>query len=161
MKVRDSLQIAPRGRTSSLAVAWFVPLVLILLAGWVTVASVARSEPQPTPTIDSGDAPELGPEVDRTSETMPSFDDPDSEDISDGNHFVAEIVDSSYTVGPAEFFALDMPTDPEGAHAVHLSGTVTVTDKKGDIIVRLFRAQDYQQWLKKRGGDKAGPVWTS
>jgi len=111
--------------------------------------------------MDSGDAPVTGTDVDPTSETMPSFDDPDSEDISDGNHFVAEIVDSTYTVGPAEFFALDLPRDPDGAHAVHLSGTVNVTDKKGDIIVRLFRAADYQQWLKKRGGDKAGPFWTS
>ena len=74
---------------------------------------------------------------------------------------MAEIVDTVYTVGPAEFFALDLPRDPEGARAIHLSGTANVTDKKGDIMLRLFRTPDYQAWLKKRGGEKAGPIWTS
>lgn len=157
MKVRDSMQETPGGRVHSFAVAWFLMLVLLLVAGWGAGATVARGEPQPTPTADAGNAPE----IQATPETMPSFDDPDSEDIGDGNHFVAEIVDSMYTVGPAEFFALDLPANPDGALAIHLSGTVNVTDKKGDIIVRLFRTPDYQLWLKKRGGDRAGPFWTS
>ena len=78
-----------------------------------------------------------------------------------GHHYLAEIVDSIFAVGPAEFFALDLPADPEGARAVHLSGTISVADRKGDIMVRLFRAADYQNWLKKKGGQKGSPFWTS
>lgn len=86
----------------------------------------------------------------------------DSTSLSEGGQgYVAEIVDSVYLVGPAEFFALDLPSDPPGVRAVHLLGTVSVTDRKGDIQVRLFRAADYQGWLKKRGGEKAGPFWNS
>jgi len=80
----------------------------------------------------------------------------------DGGHrYLAEIVDSIFAVGPAEFFALDLPADPEGARAIHLSGTVSVADRKGDIMVRLFRVADYQNWLKKKGGQKGSPFWTS
>ncbi len=107
MKVRDSLQKTPRKRAHGAAVAWFALLVLLLVAGWGAASSVARGEPNPTPPADAGDAPDVQP----TPETMPSFDDPDSEDIGDGNHYVAEIVDSTYTVGPAEFFALDLPAE--------------------------------------------------
>ena len=86
----------------------------------------------------------------------------DSTSLSEGGQgYVAEIVDSVHLVGPAKFFALDLPPDPPGVRAVHLLGTVTVTDRKGDIQVRLFRPADYQGWLKKRGGEKAEPFWTS
>jgi hypothetical protein len=78
-----------------------------------------------------------------------------------GQRYVAEIVDSLFVVGPAEFFALVLPPDPPGARAVHLLGTISVTDRKGDIQVRLFRAPDYQSWLKKRGGERAGAFWVS
>ncbi len=89
-------------------------------------------------------------------------DEPDSISLSEGGQgYVAEIVDSVYLVGPAEFFALDLPADPPGVRAVHLLGTITVTDRKGDIQVRLFRSADYQGWLKKRGGPQVGPFWTS
>lgn len=74
--------------------------------------------------------------------------------------YVAEVVDSSYLVGPAEFFALDLPTNPPGAKAVHLFGTVT-TKKGKDIIVRLFRASDYDRWLKQKSGVKPQAMWTS
>ncbi len=77
-----------------------------------------------------------------------------------GSGYVAEIVDSSYTVGPAEFFALDLPTTQAGAKAVHLFGTVTTKGKK-DIVVRLFRAADYDRWLKQKGGRKPEAFWTS
>ncbi len=77
-----------------------------------------------------------------------------------GAGYVAEIVDSSYTVGPAEFFALDLPTHPAGAMAVHLFGTVTTKGKK-DIVVRLFRSADYDLWLKQKSGRKPGAFWTS
>ena len=71
--------------------------------------------------------------------------------------YVSEIVDSSYTVGPAEFFALDLPTNKGGAKAVHLFGTVSTHGRK-DIIVRLFRASDYDLWLKQKSGKKPQPI---
>jgi hypothetical protein len=77
-----------------------------------------------------------------------------------GNGYVAEIVDSSYTVGPAEFFALDLPTTQGNAHAVHLFGTVTAAGKK-DIMVRLFKASDYDRWLKIKSGRKPLAFYTS
>jgi len=77
-----------------------------------------------------------------------------------GPGYVAEILDSSYTVGPAEFFALDLPTRQAGARAVHLFGTVTTKGKK-DIVVRLFRSADYDRWLKQKSGRKPQAFWTS
>ena len=84
-----------------------------------------------------------------------------TQQASQPKRYVAEIVDSAFVVGPAEFFALDLPPDPTGARAIHLLGTVSVTDRKGDIQVRIFRAPEYQSWLKKRGGEKAGAIWVS
>jgi hypothetical protein len=75
--------------------------------------------------------------------------------------YIAEVVDSTFFVGPAEFFALDLPTLLPTAHAVHLSGTVTSSGGKRDIIVRLFRGEDYDPWLKKRGGTKSAPFYSS
>jgi hypothetical protein len=75
-------------------------------------------------------------------------------------HYVAPLIDTKYSVGPAEFLGIDMPADPPGAKAVRLIGTIQV-EGQGDIQVRLFRAADYQNWLKKRGGRKADPYWTS
>ena len=111
-------------------------LVALMLALWG--AAPAFAEPSATPADQS-----LAPSS------------------SSAQRYVAEIVDSMFVVGPAEFFAVELPPDPPGARAVHLIGTITVTDKKGDIMVRLFRAPDYQSWLKKRGGDKAGAFWVS
>jgi hypothetical protein len=74
--------------------------------------------------------------------------------------YVAEVVDSTFFVGPAEFFALDLPTVGSGVEATHLSGTVTAMGK-GDIIVRLFSGSEYDRWLKKRGGREAKPFWVS
>ena len=75
--------------------------------------------------------------------------------------YIAEIIDSTYTVGPAEFFALDLPTNPPGASAVHLFGTVTTRGRGKDIVVRLFRSQEYDRWLKQKSGVKPQPLWTS
>lgn len=75
--------------------------------------------------------------------------------------YIAEIIDSTYTVGPAEFFALDLPTNPPGATAVHLFGTVTTRGRGKDIVARLFRSQDYDRWLKQKSGVKPQPLWTS
>ena len=122
-------------------------LALALIGG-----PALANEPEKTPE-ESGTAPDPAPVTDQ----MPSFEPSDP----GGHHWLAEIVDSVFSVGPAEFFALDLPADPEGARATHLSGTVNVADRKGDIIVRLFKSADYQNWLKKKGGDKAAPLWTS
>jgi hypothetical protein len=74
--------------------------------------------------------------------------------------YVAEIVDTSYTVGPARFFALDLPTNKSGARAVHLFGTIRTQGRK-DIVVRLFKSSDYDLWLKQKGGMKTQALWTS
>ncbi|MGI0150090.1 MAG: hypothetical protein ACREDF_11245 [Thermoplasmata archaeon] len=79
-----------------------------------------------------------------------------------GSFFVSEIIDSTYFVGPAEFFALDLPASARGAAAIHVFGEVSVVGSgKRDIIVRLFRASDYQSWLKRRGGTEAKALWSS
>lgn len=75
--------------------------------------------------------------------------------------YVAEVVDSTFFVGPAEFFALDLPTTGAGVQGTHLTGTVTATGGKRDIIVRLFSGVEYDRWLKKRGGPEAKPFWVS
>lgn len=77
-----------------------------------------------------------------------------------GDSYVAEVVDSTFFVGPAEFFALDLPTLGAGIEATHLSGSVAVAGK-GDIVVRLFSGVEYDRWLKKRGGPPAKPFWVS
>lgn len=76
--------------------------------------------------------------------------------------FLAEVLDSTYFIEPAEFFALDLPVRAQGgAAAAHILGEVSVVGGRHDIIVRLFRSGDYQNWLKRRGGRQAGPVWSS
>ena len=75
--------------------------------------------------------------------------------------YVAEVVDSTFFVGPAEFFALDLPTIGDGVQGTHLTGTVTASGGKRDIIVRLFSGSEYDRWLKKRGGREAKPFWIS
>lgn len=76
--------------------------------------------------------------------------------------FVSELIDSTYFVGPAEFFALDLPASMRGAAAVHVFGEISVLGSgKRDIIVRLFRAAEYQNWLKRRGGVKSKAFWSS
>ena len=77
-------------------------------------------------------------------------------------YFVSEIIDSTYFVGPAEFFALDLPASLRGAAAVKVFGEVSVVGSgKRDIIVRLFRSADYQNWLKRRGGNQGKAFWVS
>ena len=139
----------PRAAAISMAIALAIGAAVPLAA-----------EPSLTPPEQSGNAPRMAPAAD----AMPSFADHDPElapSAASGQRYVAEIVDSLFVVGPAEFFALDLPPNPPGALAVHLLGTVSVADKKGDIMIRLFRAPDYQNWLKKRGGEKAEAVWVS
>jgi hypothetical protein len=113
---------------------------------------------------DEGTAPpesETSPQ-DATSPTeTPSADTgPGVTLTQDPFQYTAPIVDSLFSVGPAEFLGIDMPADPPNARAVRLKGTIQV-EGKGDIMVRLFRGPEYQNWLKKRGGSKAAPYWTS
>ena len=75
--------------------------------------------------------------------------------------YVMEVIDSTYTIGPAEFLALDLPTVQPDWRAVHLLGTVSTKGKGKDIIVRLFKAADYDHWLKRKSGVKAEPFWVS
>jgi hypothetical protein len=138
-----------------------VPALALLVALGMSAsgAKVARAEESITPPAESGKAPEVG----EVGDPMPSFDTDDTSAPAGppGHGYVAEIVDSSFLVGPAEFLALDLPPNPPGARAVHLLGTVNVADKKGDIMIRLFTASAYQGWLKKRGGEKANAFWAS
>ena len=138
-----------------------VALALLLALGMSASGSrLAHAQVAITPLEDSGTAPE----VEATPDPTPSFDIDDTGNAPASPHgrgYVAEIVDSSFLVGPAEFLALDLPANPAGARAVHLLGTVNVSDRKGDIMVRLFTASAYQGWLKKRGGEKANAFWAS
>jgi len=116
-------------------------------------SSVGSPDNQATPSADSA----TPPSGDSTLESGGSGDATSAPASMQG--YVAEIVDSAFVVGPAEFMALDLPPNPEGQRAAHLLGTVTVA--KGDIMVRLFTASAYQGWLKKRGGDHANAFWSS
>ena len=108
--------------------------------------SMAQSIEQSAPSSDS--APSSQPE-------RPPLDVPPG-------RFVAEVLDSTYFIEPAEFFALDLPVRAQGgALAAHMLGDVSVVGGRHDIIVRLFRSGDYQNWLKRRGGRQAGPIWSS
>ncbi len=146
------------GRSPSRVV---VLMAAVGIMAWSTGApGAARAEEPVTPPQESGAAPETTP----IKDTMPSFGegDPETAAPSTGGHrYVAEIVDSVFVVGAAEFLALDLPPNPPDARAVHLLGTVTVADRKGDILVRLFRGPEYQNWLKKRGGVKSNAFWAS
>jgi len=125
--------------------AWIVALLLaalvLLLTHRPTGGRAFAMEPDPTGTES--------PLPSSVSAAAPN-----------GNGYVAEIVDSSYTVGPAEFFALDLPTQQNGARAVHIFGTVTTHGRK-DIVVRLFKSSDYDRWLKQKSGRKPQAFWTS
>jgi len=140
--------------------AWILALLLaalvLLLSHRPSGGRAFAMEPPPT---DTGTAPpDDALKVPPVEEDMKS--DHSAAPGNRGQGFVAEIVDSSYTVGPAEFFALDLPTQQAGARAVHLFGTVTTKGKK-DIVVRLFRSADYDRWLKQKSGRKPQAFWTS
>jgi hypothetical protein len=118
---------------------------LAVLAGWVVLA-VARTA---LAQAGSGEPIMLPEQETSRQQALPS------------DSYVAEVIDSTFFVGPAEFFALDLPTRGEGIEATHIFGTVTATGPKRDIIVRLFSGVEYDRWLKKRGGPDAKPFWVS
>ena len=129
--------------------AWILLLAIAALVLVLTHRpSGGRAFAQEVPETATGDATTQPPGEGMKSEP------------STGNGYVAEIIDSSYIVGPAEFFALDLPTQANGARAVHLFGTVTTHGKK-DIMVRLFKSSDYDRWLKQKSGRKPEAFWTS
>jgi hypothetical protein len=151
--------------------AWVLLVVLaavvLLLTHRPSGGTAFAAELQQTAPTDSTTIPDdsdLAPPPDDTTAPPPeaSTEPPASVKAAtgDGNGYVAEIVDSSYTVGPAEFFALDLPTKAPGAHATHLFGTVTTAGKK-DIMVRLFKSSDYDRWLKIKSGRKPLAFYTS
>ncbi|HEY6221664.1 MAG TPA: hypothetical protein VIX13_03930, partial [Candidatus Eisenbacteria bacterium] len=95
-------------------------LVSLMLALWGVAP--ASAEPSVTPPEQSGKAPDIAAEAAPDSDTKPSFGDKDpslAPTSPSPQRYVAEIVDSLFFVGPAEFFAVELPSDPAGARAVH------------------------------------------
>jgi hypothetical protein len=119
-----------------------------------------RSGETPSGDTPSGSPSDISPSTSETGDPSGAGETPGVTLSQEPFHYVAPLIDTSYSVGPAEFLGIDMPADPPGAKAVRLIGTIQV-EGQGDIQVRLFRAADYQNWLKKRGGRKADPYWTS
>jgi len=143
--------------------AWVVLIVLAVLVLVLTHRPTVGYAMQQDPSTTTPDVTTPAPDATTTDPSaLPdvSATPPPAATGAAGNGYVAEIVDSSYFVGPAEFFALDLPTQASGARATHLFGTVTTQGKK-DIMVRLFKATDYDRWLKQKSGRKPEAFWTS
>src|SRR5215471_1399124 len=105
-------------------------LVLALWLGPVGVPH-ARAEDPSTPSDQSSpsSSPSAATEPSATTDTqaVPSGDSGGATSApASAQGYVAEIVDSAFVVGPAEFMALDLPPNPEGQRAAHLLGTVNV-----------------------------------
>ena len=144
---------------------WGAWVLLVALAVVVLVlthrpsggtAFAAELQPAPADSAAIPDDSDLIPPPDDTAAPPSDTAEPPASikaATGDANGYVAEIVDSSYNVGPAEFFALDLPTKAPWAHATHLFGTVATHGKK-DIMVRLFKSADYDRWLKIKSGRK-------
>jgi len=139
---------------------WIIALLLAALVLLLTHRPIVGRAFAVEPPAGDTQSSESAPQAPEGSGTPSMASDAGPAHASQGNGYVAEIVDSSYTVGPAEFFALDLPMSMPGAKAVHLFGTVTTKGKK-DIVVRLFRAGDYDRWLKQKSGRKPEAFWTS
>ena len=140
--------------------AWIIALLLAALVLFLTHRPIVGGAFAMEPPAGDNQSSQPGAQAPEGSTTPSMASDAGPAHASQGNGYVAEIVDSSYTVGPAEFFALDLPMSMPGAKAVHLSGTVTTKGRK-DIVVRLFRAGDYDRWLKQKSGRKPEAFWTS
>ena len=125
---------------------------MVLAAAAVFVLGASSPARAQTETDEGASAPD--------SESSQAGGNPGVTLTQESFEYTAPIVDSLFAVGPAEFLGIDMPPDPENARAVRLVGSIQV-EGKGDIVVRLFRGPEYQNWLKKRGGSKASPYWTS
>jgi hypothetical protein len=145
-----------------IAPALFLVLALVLWCG-PTGGATAWAAPGPgTPQPDAGGnpTPNGAPPLEQQEENpapRPSA----AAMFTAGSTYVSEVLDSLFFVQPAGFLALDLPHDPAGARAVHLTGTVSVRGRNRDIMVRLFRSKDYDAWLHPGGGTKGEPLWTS
>jgi hypothetical protein len=140
-----------------------VLLIAGLAFGLPRAGSAQDSTPPPPPPADSSDdaspAPPAGT-APAPSTSAPQAT-PPSESVPPGR-FMAEVLDTTYFVEPGQFFALDLPIHSQGgAVAAHIFGDVSVVAGRHDIIVQLFRSSDYQYWLKRRGGHRADPIWSS
>ncbi|MGE5175778.1 MAG: hypothetical protein ACM3JJ_05320 [Hyphomicrobiales bacterium] len=132
----------------------------------VIATSPALAEGPDTPSESGDNPPTQLPPPPSADEDMPFTTGQDTTGLPDqetipARTFISEIVDSTYFVGPAEFFALDLPAVTRGAQAVHLFGDVQVLGKGHDVIVRLFRSAEYQDWLKRRSGKEGKAIWVS
>ena len=121
----------------------------LLAIGFLAPGARAQGDSTPPPPPPTEDNPPASETI-NPSEPLPS------------GRFVAEVIDSTYFVEPAEFFALDLPVRAQGgAMAAHILGDVSVVGGRHDIVVRLFSASGYQDWLKRRGGRQSNPIWSS
>lgn len=144
-----------------IARALFLALGLFVWCG-LTGGASAWAEPGPgTPQDEVGNPTPNGAEPRPQQEENPAPAPSGAAMFSAGSTYVSEVLDSLFFVRPSGFLALDLPHDPAGARAVHLSGTVGVRGRNRDIIVRLFRSKDYDAWLHPGGGTKGEPLWTS
>jgi hypothetical protein len=151
--------------------AWLLALALLLLAlalahratgGDAAALAAPASAMEPRAgggATETAPAPPHGTDAGVSSGTQAPEDDllPPGE----GARFVAEVIDSTFFVSPAQFLALDLPRDPAGARAIHLAGSIAVRGRNLDIVLRMFRAADYDVWLKQDGGRRVGPIWSS
>jgi hypothetical protein len=154
--VNRGLGISGAGRFDAGAV-----LLAAALLGVLGAPRLALAEDGTSPALTDSMAQSI--EQSAPSESAPPSTQPERPplDVPPGR-FVAEVLDSTYFIEPAEFFALDLPVRAQGgAMAAHMLGDVSVVGGRHDIIVRLFRSGDYQNWLKRRGGRQAGPIWSS
>jgi hypothetical protein len=144
--------------------AWVLLAMILAIALVVTHSATggatAWAEPSPG-TADGGVEPPLRPDEAPTEDESPAPPPSTFPPGAQGASYVSEVLDSLFFVSPAGFLALDLPRDPGGAHAMHLSGNVNVRGRNRDIIVRLFRSKDYDAWLHPDGTTKGGPLWTS
>ncbi len=136
--------------------AWLLALALLLLSLVLTHRATggsteALAAPAPAPSSGSEAGVPGGAQA-PADDLLPA---------GDGARFVAEVVDSTFFVSPAQFLALDLPRDPSGARAIHLAGTISVRGRNRDIVLRVFRTADYNVWLKQEGGRKPSPLWSS
>ena len=159
MKVRIEMPRTWPAGTAALAAA-------AVFGAALCAASLGRAAddlPPPPPAADSSwtDTPITPVESPAPSDETSGESAPSPTALPPGR-FVAEVIDSTYFVEPAEFFAIDLPvTARSGAQAVHILGDVSVVGGRRDLIVRLFRSTDYMNWLKRRGGRQVGPLWSS
>jgi hypothetical protein len=142
--------------------AWILLAMILAAALLLTHGATGGAWAEPAPgtpdgSSDSPPKPDETPSDDANPAPSPS----QFPSAQEGATYVSEVVDSLFFVSPAGFLALDLPRDPGGTRAIHLSGSVNVRGRNRDIIVRLFRSKEYDAWLHAGGTAKGEPLWTS